>query len=402
MEQKNICKKCRNHLEALSEKLPLSEKELDILQTPRKIIQFKIPLERDNGKRIVLDGYRVQYNNALGPTKGGIRFHQGVNLDEVKLLAFLMTLKCSLAGLPYGGAKGGVRVEVKDFSQKELETLSRGYIKGIYQDIGPQKDIPAPDVNTNHLVMDWMADEYSKLVGKYTPAVITGKSVEKDGSQGRLIATAFGGSIALRELAGEGLKVAIQGFGNVGSHLAQILSQWGHAIIAVSDVDGGVYDKKGLNIKEIISKQGLITEKKNISNRELLELECDVLAPCAVSHQITIENAERIKAKVILEMANAPTMPDADSILIEKGIKIIPDILANAGGVIVSYFEWLQNLKGEKWTEKEVLEKLEEKITEAVKKVVEISREKNCDLRTAANIAAVNRILEAEKKRGNL
>ena len=413
IEKKHICLRCRGHLQALSEKLPLNEKELDVLQTPRKIMQFKVPLEKDNGKKIALDGFRVQHSNALGPTKGGIRFHQDVHLDEVKLLSFLMTLKCSLVNLPYGGAKGGVAIDATKLSQTELEKLSRAYIKEIYQDIGPQKDIPAPDINTNQQVMAWMVDEYAKLTGKYTPAVITGKPVEKDGSLGRLTATALGGAFVLQSAclhnkALKGTTVTIQGFGNVGSNLAQILSNNGYKIIAVSDVDHGVYNKDGLDIKKILAKQtkrGLLPEvsgAEKISNKELLEIECNVLAPSAISHQITIENAPRIKAKVILEMANAPITPDADTILLKKGIVIIPDILANAGGVTVSYFEWLQNLNNEKWTEKEITRKLKNKIMSACKLVFQTAKEKNTDLRMAADIAAINRILEAEHKRGSL
>lgn len=412
-EKKHICLRCRGHLQALSEKLPLNEKELDVLQTPRKIIQFKVPLEKDNGEKIALDGFRVQHNNALGPTKGGIRFHQGVHLDEVKLLSFLMALKCALVDLPYGGAKGGVAIDATKLSETELERLSRGYIRELYQDIGPQKDIPAPDVNTNQQVMAWMVDEYTKLTGKYTPAVITGKPVEKDGSVGRLTATALGGAFVLQSACmhhkvPKGAKIAIQGFGNVGANLAKILFNHGYKIIAVSDANGGVYNKDGLDINDILAKRtkkGVLPEvagAEKISNKDLLELECDILAPSAISHQITIENAPRIKAKMILEMANAPITPDADTILLKNGIIIIPDILANAGGVTVSYFEWLQNLNNEKWTKEKVTKKLKERMMTACKLVFQTAKEKNTDLRIAADIAAINRILEAEHKRGSL
>jgi len=410
-EKKNICIECRNHLEAFSEHLDLKEEELDILQTPRKIIQFKVPLIKDSGEKVAFDGFRVQYNNVLGPTKGGIRFHEMVHLDEVKLLSFLMTLKCSLAGLPYGGSKGGIKVKAEELSEKELERLSRNYIKEIFDDIGPQKDIPAPDMNTNHIIMDWMTDEYSKIKGEYTPAVITGKSMEKDGIAGRTQATALGGAFALREILkrkninDNNLTVAIQGFGNVGSNLALILSNWGYEIIAISDSCSAIYNKNGLDIKEILEKQekqGRIPEVKEaekITNKELLELECDILAPCAVSHQLTIENAENIKAKIILEMANAPTTPEADEVLSKKNILIIPDILANSGGVIVSYFEWCQNLNKEKWEKEKVIKGLEEKILKATEAVLRVEKS---SLRVASNMVSVSRILEAERKRGVL
>lgn len=400
-EKKHICLRCRDHLQAFSKHLGMTEAELDVLQTPRKIIQFKVPLLRDSGKKETFDGFRVQYNDILGPTKGGIRFHEGVHLDEVKLLSFLMTLKCSLVGLPYGGAKGGIRINVHTLSEKELEILSRNYIKAIYKDIGPKIDIPAPDVGTTPQVMEYMVDEYSKLVGKYTPAVITGKPPEKDGSEGRVVATALGGAFVLRELIKrKGLKeqtVVIQGFGNVGSNLARILFGWGYKILAVSDADGGIYDKDGLDIgkmKEI--------KERNITNEKLLELDCDILAPSAISHQLNIKNIDRIKAKIILEMANAPTTPEANDILIKKGVLVIPDILANSGGVIVSYFEWLQNLKNEKWEEKKVLKCLEDKILSAFEKVYSLSEEGSCDLRTASNAVAVKRLLKREREVGNL
>lgn len=400
----------------MAENLKLSEKELDILETPRKILQFKIPLLMDSGEKMIFDGFRVQHSNTLGPAKGGIRFHQDVHLDEIKLLSFLMALKCALSGLPYGGAKGGVACDPCLFSPTELERLSRAYIKEIYQDIGPYIDIPAPDMNTNNIIMDYMADEYSKLVGQHTPAVITGKSIGKGGSQGRVAATAQGGAFVLRQFlketgrAMQGPKVAIQGFGNVGSHLAHILSHWGFQIVAISDNVGGVCKENGLDIEKVLLEQkekGKIPEPEllnaqRITNQQLLEIECDILAPSAVSHQITGENASNIRAKIILEMANAPTTPEADDTLRERGVVVLPDILANAGGVIVSYFEWLQNLKSEVWPENEVFQKLEKKISNSFKNVLEIAKNKNCDFRTAANIVAVNRILEAERKRGCL
>ncbi len=413
--KKIICLKCKSHLEALSEKIPLSEAALDILQTPRKILQFKVPLTKDNGEKIVFDGYRVQYNNALGPTKGGIRFHEEVHLDEVKLLAFLMALKCSLVGLPYGGAKGGIALDPSKLSQSELEQLSHAYVKELFNDIGPNQDVPAPDVGTDNLIMDYMQGEYSKIVGKPALATFTGKSVGKGGSAGRVQATAMGGFYVLEEylkqakMSFENLKVVIQGFGNVGSHLADILWRKGAKIIAISDAKRAIYKEDGLNIEKALLEQkekGSIPEAvlmgaKEITNQELLELECDIMAPSAISHQITLSNANNIKAKIIIEMANAPIAPEADEILNKERIVVIPDILANAGGVIVSYFEWLQNLNNEIWEEEMVLRELKQKIVSSSKKVFEISKEKSCDLRTAANMVAIKRILMAEKERGN-
>ncbi|MDP2951414.1 MAG: Glu/Leu/Phe/Val dehydrogenase [bacterium] len=413
--KKIICLKCKSHLEALSEKIPLSEAALDILQTPRKILQFKIPLTKDNGEKVVFDGYRVQYNNALGPTKGGIRFHEEVHLDEVKLLSFLMALKCSLVGLPYGGAKGGVAVDPSKLSQKELEQVSRAYTKELFNDIGPKQDVPAPDVGTDNLIMDYMQSEYSKLAGKEILATFTGKSVGKGGSAGRVQATAMGGFYVLEEYLKQEkidlkeLKVVIQGFGNVGSHLADILWHKGAKIIAISDAKRALYKEEGINIEKALLEQkekGSIPEAslmvaKEITNQELLELPCDVLAPAAISHQITLNNANKIKAKIILEMANAPIAPEADEVLNKQGVVVIPDILANAGGVIVSYFEWIQNLENEIWEEEMVLRELKQKIVSSAKKVFQIGKEKSCDLRTAANMVAIKHILMAEKERGN-
>jgi len=413
--KKIICLKCKSHLEALSEKIPLSKAALDILQTPRKILQFKIPLTKDTGEKVVFDGYRVQYNNALGPTKGGIRFHQEVHLDEVKLLSFWMGLKCSLVSLPYGGAKGGITLDPSQLSQNELEQVSQAYVRELFNDIGPNQDVPAPDVGTNNLIMDYMQEEYSKIAGKPALATFTGKSVGKGGSAGRVQATAMGGFYVLEEYLKQEkidlkeLRVVIQGFGNVGSHLADILWRKGAKIIALSDAKRALYKEEGLNIEKVLLEQkekGCVPEAslmgaKEITNQELLELPCDVMAPAAISHQITLNNANNIKAKIILEMANAPIAPEADEVLNKKGLVVIPDILANAGGVIVSYFEWLQNLNNEIWEEEMVLRELKQKIISSFKKVSLIAGEKNYDLRTAANMVAIERILMAEKQRGN-
>jgi glutamate dehydrogenase/leucine dehydrogenase len=413
-EDANICKNCQTQLEKLMKDMNLSQAEMDLLKRPKRFLSFYIPLKKDSGETHFLNAYRAQYSDALGPAKGGIRFHPEVDAEETKMLAFLMALKCSLVDLPFGGAKGEVEVDPKNLSKAELERLSRGYIREIHEFIGPNKDIPAPDVNTDSQTMAWMVDEYSKIKGKYIPGVITGKPVEMGGSKGRVIATGLGGAFILKKLVErrnlnpKELRIVIQGFGNVGSNIARVLHGWGYKIIAISDVNGGIYDENGLNIKEILAKQTdprLVPEVENvkkITNRELLEMDCDVLIPAAISHQITKENVNNIKARIILEMANAPTTPDVDSILFERDIQVIPDILTNAGGVIVSYFEWVQNSLNEYWPEEVVFEKLEKKITTAFDRVLSACRAEKCDLRKAAYIIAVRRILEAERLRGNL
>jgi glutamate dehydrogenase/leucine dehydrogenase len=410
-EEKNVCINCKTHLEKLLEKRKIDKEDLDLLKKPKRTLTFNIPLKRDNGKIEFFNGYRVQYNDALGPTKGGIRYHPEVDLEEVETLAFLMALKCSLVDLPYGGAKGGIEIDPKTLSKKELEKLSRNFIIAIHNSIGPEIDIPAPDVNTDGEIMAWMVDEYSKLKGKFTPAVITGKPIELGGSQGREISTSLGGAYILKKLGEkenlkpEETKIVIQGFGNVGNNIAKILHDWKYKIIAVSDSEGGIYNKEGLDINDILSKQKdkralpEVKDAKKISNKELLELECDILIPAAISDQITKENANKIKSKIILEMANAPVSPEADEILAKKGIKVIPDILANSGGVIVSYFEWYQNMNNEKWSEEEVFKKLEKKITKAFDEVYSICKSRSCDIRNASYILAIERIVEAEKKK---
>ena len=413
-ENKNICYNCKTHLEKIAKEIKLSEPEFNLLKRPKRVFTFNIPLKMDSGKTRFFNGYRVQYNDALGPTKGGIRFHPNVDLEEVNTLAFLMVLKCAVAGLPFGGAKGGIEIDPKTLSKPELERLSRGYIREIHNFIGPQIDIPAPDLNTDEQIMAWMTKEYSKIKGKFIPGVITGKPIELGGSEGRTIATGLGGAFILRRLVKmkkwepKETRIVIQGFGNVGANIAKILYDWGYKIIAVSDVREGIYDERGLNIKEILSKQvepRFLPEMENIkkiTNKELLELDCDVLIPAAVSHQITKENANEIKAKIILEMANAPTTPEADEILFKRGIKVIPDLVANAGGVIVSYFEWVQNSTNEHWSEEEVFEKLEKKIIKAFDSLYSTCQTEKCDLRVAAHILAIRKILKAEKLRGNL
>lgn len=408
-----ICKNCRKWLLALSRDIILSEKEIALLEKPQRVLVFDVEIKMDSGKTKTFKGYRVQYNNALGPFKGGIRFHPEVDLDGVMNLAFLMMLKCAVADLPFGGAKGGVAVNPQELSLKEQERLSREYIRKIYQSIGPKTDIPAPDVNTNAQIMAWMTDEYGRIKGEFEPAVITGKPLEAGGSRGREVATAMGGYYLLKRLDGlknrkpAETKVAIQGFGNVGANLAKILFEQGFKVVAVSDCQGGIYHPDGLNVEKILKSQAKpgflpkVGDWQEITNQKLLELEVEVLIPAAIADQITDKNAKEIKARVILEMANAPVTPEADKILLQKGIRVVPDILANSGGVIVSYFEWYQNLNNENWSEIEVLKRLEERITGAFKKVKFGCQKQKRDLRAAAYSLAIQKVLMAERKRGN-
>ena len=407
-----ICKNCRKQLEKVKHITHLSDKDLTVLEDPRRIMNVNYPVRMDNGTVKVINAFRIQYNDALGPTKGGIRFHPSVNQEEVAELAFLMSLKTALVGLPYGGAKGGIRIHAKELSEGELERVSRGYIKEMAKIIGPHQDIPAPDVNTNPKIMGWMMDEYEHIVGVKSRAVITGKPILIGGSLGRNEATARGAFFIIekkyQKQTNSKIKVAIQGFGNAGAHLSQMLHNAGFKVVAVSDSSSGIYDSKGLNIPKIIEfkeeKNHLVDYKsgKKISNEELLELKVDILVPAALGNIIHTNNVKNIKAKVIVEVANAPISTSADEILDKNKVEIIPDILANAGGVIVSYFEWVQNLQNYYWSEDEVNEKLKLKILKAYKDVLKESKTHNINLRTASYSLSITRILEAEKLRGHI
>jgi glutamate dehydrogenase len=406
----------QNALEQLkktAEIINLDSKSLELLQTPQNIIEVEIPVVMDNGQEKIFKGYRAQHNNALGPYKGGIRFHPKVEKDEVKALALWMTWKGAIVGIPFGGGKGGVTVDPKELSKNELEKLARGYIRAIYDHIGPQKDIPAPDVNTTPQIMAWMMDEYSKIAGYNVPACITGKPVEIFGSIGRNTATAQGGVYVLQELVQkknlipQEIKVVVQGFGNVGKYSATILSQLGYKIIGVSDSKGGIFCENGFNnIDEIINHKKTtrsvvgFNNLETISNKELLELPADILILGAMENQITEENANNIKAKIILELANGPITYEADKILAENNICIIPDILANSGGITVSYFEWVQNLRNFYWDEDKVDRRLKKIMTKACHHVYNIAEEKQTDMRTAANILAVQKVAKAMELRG--
>ena len=380
------------------------------LRQPDRDIRISIPVKMDNGSTKVFEGYRVEYNNALGPYKGGIRYHQDTEINEVKALAFWMALKCAVAGIPMGGGKGGITVNPKELSSGELERLSRGFVQKLSDILGPHKDVPAPDVNTTGEIMAWMNDEYQKITGDKTGAMITGKPLDKGGSEGRGTATAQGGFFVFEALRAEArlpqkCKVAIQGFGNAGSYAALIWSKAGHTVVAVSDSKSGVYNPDGLDIEKLMEYKkntGSLSgfpNTKEITNAELLEVETDLLIPAAFENQVTDQNADKIRAKAILELANGPITPEADEILFKKGVPIIPDILANSGGVTVSYFEWDQNLKGEHWTEKEVFEKLQPMLEDSAKKILTKAKESNTDLRRGAFILALESLDAAEKKR---
>ena len=383
-----------------------------ILTNPKRQIIVSCPIQMDNGEIEVFTGYRVQYNITLGPAKGGIRYHPDVSLDEVTALAAWMTWKCAVAHVPFGGGKGGVICDPTRMSRRELESLTRRYVAEIVDAIGPEKDVPAPDVNTNDQVMAWIMDTYSMHVGHTSTAVVTGKPIEMGGSLGRREATGRGVMIVTREAAKhlgleiKGATVAVQGFGNVGSVSADLLSGIGAKIVAVTDWKGGVYNANGLDIGKMLefSKQHKTIDGfpggEPIENEQLFSLDVDVLVPAALENQITDENAANIRAKIIAEGANGPTTPDAHRILHERGVFVIPDILANAGGVTTSYFEWVQDRHGYFWEESEVNKRLEAKMMEAFDDVLQTSIKYKVDLRTAAYIVAINRVATVTRMRG--
>lgn len=376
---------------------------IEKLSRPEREITVTIPVLMDDGSQRFFEGYRVQHCNKRGPYKGGIRFHPQADLDEVRALALWMTMKTAVAGIPMGGGKGGVVVDPKILSTTELERLSRGFVQALWRDLGPQIDVPAPDVNTTPEIMSWMVDEYEKLSGDTSKATFTGKPLGQGGSEGRGAATGMGGFYvfdALREKVGlsEGATVAIQGMGNVGGHAAAIFAANGYKVVAMSDSKGGIYKEDGLDPKAVeeYKKEHLSLSgfpgAKEISNTELLELPVDILVPAALENQITGDNAPRISAKFVLELANGPTTPEADDILYQKGTAVIPDILANAGGVVVSTFEWEQNLAGENWTEENVLKKLKDTLVPQAELIWQKAEEKKVPLRVAAFIVALERL----------
>jgi glutamate dehydrogenase (NAD(P)+) len=383
-----------------------------ILTHPKRQIIVSCPVLMDSGQIEVFTGYRVQYNITLGPAKGGIRYHPGVTLDEVTALAAWMTWKCAVAGIPFGGGKGGIVCDPTKMSRRELEAVTRRYVAEIVDAIGPEKDVPAPDVNTNEQVMAWIMDTYSMHVGVTTTAVVTGKPVEMGGSLGRREATGRGVMITTREAARHlGLDisratVAVQGFGNVGSVSALLLRNLGARIIAVTDWKGGVINEKGLDLEGLLKWTEThktvagFPDAEPLAPEKVFELDVDILIPAALENQITMENARKIRAKIIAEGANGPTTPDADNYLCERGVFLIPDILANAGGVTTSYFEWVQDRHGYFWEEHEVNERLERKMVEAFQRVLKTSLKYKCDMRTAAYVEAISRVATVTKLRG--
>jgi glutamate dehydrogenase/leucine dehydrogenase len=378
--------------------LSLSKKELLPLSKPDKVVRGNVSLGRKK-----FSAYRVQFNNARGPYKGGIRFHPEANLDEVKALAATMAIKCAVVGIPFGGAKGGIKVNPKELNEVELQKLSRGWVRVMKNDIGVDKDIPAPDVYTTPEVMAWMLDEYEKIKGCSEPGMITGKPLELGGSLGRDTATAQGGVYVLLSLVKKlrlkrKLGVVVQGFGNAGFNITSLLYKQGFKIIGASNSQGGIYDKKGL--KPEVFKERLEVSKFNTTNEELLLSPCDILIPAALDNQIRKDNAKNVKAKIILELANGPTTTDADLILKKKNVIVVPDVLSNAGGVTTSYFEWVQNRSGFYWDEKEVFSKLEKIMVKAFLDVWNESRKLKITLRESAFVIGVKKILEAERLRG--
>jgi glutamate dehydrogenase (NAD(P)+) len=385
----------------------------NILTHPKRQIIVTCPVQMDNGEIECFTGYRVQYNITLGPAKGGIRYHPDVSLDEVTALAAWMTWKCAVAHIPFGGAKGGIVCDPTRMSRRELEALTRRYVAEIVDAIGPEKDVPAPDVNTNDQIMAWVMDTYSMHVGHTATAVVTGKPIEMGGSLGRREATGRGVMIATREAAKHlgldinNLTVAVQGFGNVGSVSADLLSQAGAKIVAVADQNGAVYDPSGLNIPKLLEYAAAhgkmvhgFTGADTLTPDQFWGLDVDVLIPAALENQITIDNAPRIQAKIVTEGANGPTTPDAHAFLHDKGIFIIPDILANSGGVTTSYFEWVQDRYGYFWEEKDVNDRLEKKMCEAFDAVLKTSLKYKVDMRTAAYIVAIQRVGTVTRMRG--
>ena len=392
--------------------LPLKTGIREMLRYPKRELTVNFPVKMDDGSVEIFTGYRVHHSAVRGPTKGGIRYHPDVTLDEVRALAMWMTWKCAVVGIPYGGAKGGVICDPKKMSLTELENLTRRYATEIAVLMSPEGDIPAPDVNTNPQVMAWIMDTYSTHRGYSTPAVVTGKPVEIGGSLGRTEATGRGVMFTAREalkhrkIPMEGATVVVQGYGNVGSIAAYLLQDKGCKIVAVSDSQGGIYNPKGFDARDVLRFKGETGTvvgypgTDRVSNEELLELECDLLVPAALEKVITEQNAPRIKARIIAEGANGPTTPEADEILCDRGIFVLPDVLANAGGVTVSYFEWVQGLQFFFWSERQINLQLREIMVRSFEDVLRIAEEKKVDMRVAAHILAISRVAEATMIRG--
>ena len=403
----------QKQIKSACDKLNADPAVYEILKNPMRVLEVSFPVKLDDGTVKTFVGYRSQHNNAVGPFKGGLRFHPGVTRDEVKALSTWMTFKCSVAGIPYGGGKGGMAINPKEYSKAELERISKGFAKAISPIIGEKVDIPAPDVNTNGQIMSWMVDAYEEVAGKSTKGVFTGKPLEFGGSLARTEATGYGVHLTAKKALAKlnidvkGATYAVQGFGNVGFYTAYYAYKDGAKIVAFSNSNVAVYNENGIDMEAVIKdfeENGRIAANKgygkDITNNELLELEVDVLAPCALENQITSENADRIKAKVVAEGANGPTTPEADEILFKKGIVVIPDILANSGGVVVSYFEWVQNLQSYYWPFEEVQQKEDALLSGAFEDVWALASEYKVDLRNAAYMKSIERISKAMKLRG--
>ncbi|MFD0694864.1 Glu/Leu/Phe/Val dehydrogenase [Paenibacillus sp. GCM10027628] len=410
-ENLNVLQSTQTVIHEALKRLGYSDDMYELLKEPLRVLTVRIPIRLDDGSVKVFTGYRAQHNDAVGPTKGGVRFHPDVTEDEVKALSIWMSLKCGISDLPYGGGKGGIICDPRQMSFRELERLSRGYVRAISQLVGPSKDIPAPDVMTNSQIMAWMMDEYSRIREYDSPGFITGKPIVLGGSHGRETATAKGVTIMIdkalqkKNIPLQDARVIIQGFGNAGSYLAKFMHEAGARVIGISDVHGALYNPDGLDIEYLLDRRdsfGGVTNlfKNTLSNKEILEQECDILVPAAIENQITSENADRIKASIIVEAANGPTTLEATKTLTDKGVLIVPDVLASSGGVIVSYFEWVQNNQGYYWNEDEVHAKLQIVMEKSFENVYNVHSTRGVDMRLAAYMVGVRKMAEASRFRG--
>jgi glutamate dehydrogenase/leucine dehydrogenase len=398
----------KEQLDAAAKIAKFDADKVERLKNPDRYVEVSIPVRMDDNGQRIFTGFRSQHNNARGPYKGGVRYHQNVSLDEIRAFSFWMSFKNAVVDIPFGGGKGGIIFDPHKVSEAELERISRGYVQKIYRLLGPEFDVPAPDVNTNGKIMGWFLDEYEQLTGSKAPATFTGKTLEDGGSEGRTEATGFGGGYVLKQAIAKGLvgdqkTIAIQGFGNVATYLAEAVKDMGFKIVALSDSKGGIYKEEGIDVvaaeqhkKQTGALKGL-EGTKNISNEELLELDVAVLVPAALENALNADNAGNIKANLILEMANGPTTPEADQVFAQKGIAVIPDILGNSGGVCTSYYEWYQNMHNEKWSKEDVLKKLETQMTAAFNAVWEQKQKYDTTFRNAAYIVAGQRIIGAMK-----
>lgn len=410
-KKNNVLNSTRTVVKTALEKLGYPDEVFELLKDPIRMMTVRIPVRMDDGSMKIFTGYRAQHNDAVGPTKGGVRFHPDVTETEVKALSIWMSLKAGIVDLPYGGGKGGIVCDPREMSFRELEGVSRGYVRAISQIVGPNKDIPAPDVFTNSQIMAWMMDEYSRIDEFNSPGFITGKPIVLGGSHGRESATAKGVTICINEAAKKkgidvkGARVVVQGFGNAGSFLSKFLYDAGAKVVGISDAYGALHDPDGLDIDYLLDRRdsfGTVTKlfDNTISNKELLELDCDILVPAAVENQITEDNAHKIKASIVVEAANGPTTLEATKILSDRGILLVPDVLASAGGVTVSYFEWVQNNQGYYWEEEEIEEKLNKIMVKAFNSIYNTAETRRVDMRLAAYMIGVRKMAEASRFRG--